>query len=287
LFAETEFFYYKNPNLKRHYLHIERHGDQYEFDWERKVVEKGPMFMRTTLRLPERTRRELETLQRLELEEEFRRRRKEAEYSTDVFISYASADSSEANQIYDAIVGRDKKAFLAGKSLKPGEDFADEIRQALISSRELWLLVSPASLKSDWVLSEWGAAWALDKKITPILHRCSPENLPDRIRRLQCIDFYKVPELVAQTFPPKEWKITQVFKPENAAKLTELDEFMSWPAHRDSKVGFIFPDPETEKRWLVYCKSYESDDSDPNLRQRHMVLIHIDDVKIRRSEGVY
>ncbi len=273
-FAETEFFYYKHPKFKRDYIHLERHADENGDEWEKEIIQKGPMFMRTTLRLPERTRRELEILRRLELEEEFKRRRKEAEYTTDVFISYASADGNEANQIYEAILARGKKAFLASKSLKPGEDFADEIRHALVSSRELWLLVSPTSLKSDWVLSEWGAAWVLDKRIVPILHRCSPEQLPDRIRRLHCIDFYKFADLIEQTFPLKEWSVTQVFKPEHEEKLKELDEFMSWPAHRDSKQGFAFPDPETEKMWLVYCKSYEHDDSDPKLRKRHMLLIH-------------
>jgi hypothetical protein len=285
-FAETEFFYYRHPKLERDYIHLERHAGKYVNEREKEIVEKGPMFMRTTLRLPERTRRELETLHRLELEEEFKRKRKEAEYTTDIFISYASADSDEATQIYDAVIAKGKKAFLASKSLKPGEDFAEEIRQALVSSRELWLLVSPTSLKSDWVLSEWGAAWALDKKIVPILHRCSPEQLPDRIRRLQCIDFYKFADLVAQTFPLKEWTVTQAFKPEQEAQLKELDEFMNWPAHRSPKQGFIFPDPETRKEWLVYCKSYESDDSDPNLLKRHIQLTHIDDMNVPRSEDV-
>lgn len=285
-FAETEFFYYRRPNSKRSYIHIERHGGEYEYDWEREIVEKGPMFMRTTLRLTERTRREMETLHRLELEEEFKRKRKEAEFNFDVFISYASADSNEANQIYEAILARGKKAFLSSKSLRPGEDFADKIREALIASRELWLLVSPTSLGSDWVVSEWGAAWALDKRIVPILHRCSPEQLPDRIRRLQCIDFYKFADLIAETFPLKEWKVTQTFKPEHEAQLKELDEFMNWPAHKDSKQGFVFPDAETGKQWLVFCKSYEPDDSDPNLRKRHMLLIHIDDMNVPRPEGV-
>src|SRR6185295_17465392 len=114
----------------------------------------------------------------------------------------------------------------------------------------------------------------------PILHRCGPEQLPDRIRRLHCIDFYKFAVLIKQTFPLKEWSVTQAFKPEHEEKLKELDEFMSWPAHRDPKQGFAYPDPESGKMWLVYCKSYEPDDSDPNLRKRHMLLIHIDDVNV-------
>jgi hypothetical protein len=46
-FAETEFFYYRRPNSERSYIHLERHGGKYKRDWEREIVEKGPMFMRT------------------------------------------------------------------------------------------------------------------------------------------------------------------------------------------------------------------------------------------------
>jgi hypothetical protein len=149
-------------------------------------------------------------------------------------------------------------------------------------------------LKSDWVLSEWGAAWALGKKIVPILHRCDPEKLPDRIRRRQCIDFYEHPELVARTFSAqadtdrssRRWAYTQVFTPAEVDKLNELDEFMSWPAHKDPKQGFIFPDPKTKKNWLAYCDSYESDDTDPTLKKRHIVLVHIDDPSVKRSDDV-
>lgn len=295
LFRETEFFYYRHPDPKqRGYIRLERHGNKYKNDRERNIVEKSPMLMRTTLGLPERTRRELEIWQRLALEEEFKRRRQEAETDFDVFISYASPDENLASQIKEAVEKAGGKAFLAPKDLTPGEDFADEIRTALRTSRELWLLVSPASLKSDWVLSEWGAAWALGKKIVPILHRCDPEKLPDRIRRRQCIDFYEHPELVARTFSAqadtdrssRRWAYTQVFTPAEVDKLNELDEFMSWPAHKDPKQGFIFPDPKTKKNWLAYCDSYESDDTDPTLKKRHIVLVHIDDPSVKRSDDV-
>ncbi|SRR5260370_30239338 len=157
LFRETEFFYYKHPDPKqRGYIHIERHDGSYENDEEKEIVEKGPMFMRTTLGLPERTRRELEIRERLTLEQEFRRRRQEAETDFDVFVSYASADEHEASQIKDAIEKAGGKAFMAPKDLTPGVDFAEEIRTALRRSNQLWLLVSPASLKSDW-LSRNGA----------------------------------------------------------------------------------------------------------------------------------
>ena len=60
------------------------------------------------------------------------------------------------------------------------------------------MLVSPESSKSEWVISEWGAAWALGKRIVPILHRCSYDALPQRLARLHCTDLHRVRELIAQ-----------------------------------------------------------------------------------------
>ena len=118
----------------------------------------------------------------------------------DVFISFSSIDKEQATEIYDAIVSAGGKAFLSAKSLSAGDDFAEEIKKRLVASRELWLLVSPNSLKSEWVLTEWGAAWALNKKIVPILYRCRPEELPDRLRIKQSIDFHQYPDLIKSVF---------------------------------------------------------------------------------------
>jgi hypothetical protein len=118
----------------------------------------------------------------------------------DVFLSYASQEAKEARTIYNFIVAAGGKAFLSEKHLKAGEDFAEAIRTALNSSTELWLLLSPNSLKSEWVISEWGAAWALGKPIVPILFQCNAAQAPDRIRRLQCVDFHRCDEVVELRF---------------------------------------------------------------------------------------
>jgi hypothetical protein len=200
LMSETDFFYYRHPKFDRDYVNIERRNGNYKWDWEREVVEKGPMFTRTKLQLSARKRTELEIWQKIEMEEAFKEHRKKILYSYDVFLSYASEDCSEARGLYEAILAAGGKAFLAEKCIRPGEDFAEEIRIALYGSRELWLLISPNSMKSEWVISEWGAGWVLKKKIIPILHRCSPESLPDRLKRRHCIDYYKFPELIQSTF---------------------------------------------------------------------------------------
>jgi hypothetical protein len=143
---------------------------------------------------------EVESAAERELLADMSSSKKEAVYPNDVFVSYSSQDQKQADNIYDAIIKAGGKVFLSGKSLNPGDDFAEKIRNQLINSRELWLLVTPNSLKSEWVLTEWGAAWLTKKKIIPIIYRCKPEDLPDRLKRIQCTDFSDYPELVRKTF---------------------------------------------------------------------------------------
>lgn len=58
IYRETKSFFYRHPRLKRDYVRIVKSPDgTYPFDWEREVVEKGPMFFETTLALSERERR--------------------------------------------------------------------------------------------------------------------------------------------------------------------------------------------------------------------------------------
>lgn len=128
----------------------------------------------------------------------------------DVFLSYASQESKQARAIYNYIVAAGGAAFLSEKHLKAGDDFAEAIRTALHSSEELWLLLSPNSLKSEWVISEWGAAWALGKPIVPILFRCNAAQAPDRIRARQCIEFDRYEELVNQRFSKRPNPLVRV-----------------------------------------------------------------------------
>lgn len=199
LMNDYERRYYKHPRYTRDYVRIVPKGDdEYNWDWEREVVEEGPEFWRFTLELSQRQRDELDAWRKVQMEEHFRQQAQQSRYTYDVFLSYANADSDEAKSIHDQIKTAKHTVFMAPKILKPGDDFAEQIRLALLGSRELWLLVSPSTSKSEWVISEWGAAWALGKRIVPILHRCPPESLPARLASLQCIDLHRVEELIRQ-----------------------------------------------------------------------------------------
>jgi len=133
-----------------------------------------------------------------------------------IFMSYSSIDKEHAGRLQRAALKKGLKIYIAEKELSGGDEFMTEIRDALLSSSELCVLVTPQSLKSTWVITEWGAAWALGKKVTPILLRCNADQLPDRLKLLECVDFHDAPRFFGAVakrigfkmpeLPPKEIK---------------------------------------------------------------------------------
>jgi hypothetical protein len=106
---------------------------------------------------------------------------------TQVFISYASRDEGIALEFTMLLERAGVVTFCAKNDLKAGDDWQESIRRALKDCSEIVFLVAPESVQSDWVLMELGAAWVLDKRITPILLYGTPDVLPDAVKRFQCV----------------------------------------------------------------------------------------------------
>lgn len=109
----------------------------------------------------------------------------------DVFLSYSSIDKDRAREVVETLEKHGLTCFLAEDSLRAGDEFSNEIREALIGAREVWFLASKNSNKSDWVQRELGAAWGLKKHIVPLLYQCAIENLPASVSDRHAIDFDK------------------------------------------------------------------------------------------------
>jgi len=75
--------------------------------------------------------------------------------------------------------------------LKSGEEVEEKIRKALVASREVCILCSKEMLKSQWALTEWGAAWVLRKHITPMPLNMTIDELPERLRAKEARYFHK------------------------------------------------------------------------------------------------
>jgi hypothetical protein len=198
--------YYKHP-LGSGYIRIptlpESHAASAAGDaedplaWQHEVVTNGPEFWRVTLKLSSQKTHELDTISKVQMEDRLRKEAEAKRYAYDVFLSYASPNIEQANVVREKLAAAGLRVFMAKKSLKGGDDFAEEIRKALLGSQLVFLLLSPTSLSSEWVTTEWGAAWVLQKRIIPILYQCAPGALPARLGKVHCVDLHDVDGLIS------------------------------------------------------------------------------------------
>jgi TIR domain-containing protein len=68
-----------------------------------------------------------------------------------VFISYAHADSAAARRIADELRKIELQVWLDASSLQPGQNWVAEIERALEEAGYLLVLLSSASMASQWV----------------------------------------------------------------------------------------------------------------------------------------
>jgi len=87
-----------------------------------------------------------------------------------VFISHSSKDAWIAQIIAEKITEIGATPWLDDKELKAGDALGDKIKQGLNVCREAVVLITPHSVKSQWVLLEIGAVWGQKKRVTPILY---------------------------------------------------------------------------------------------------------------------
>ena len=105
----------------------------------------------------------------------------------DVFVSFATTDRAVAEIAIERLRQLGLRVFASPKELQEYAEWPEVMRVVLVTSAELCLIVSKASLKKEWVLMEWGAAWATAKRITPVLVDLEVKDLPVRLKSRQCI----------------------------------------------------------------------------------------------------
>ncbi len=132
------------------------------------------------------------------------RKNKKTKFEYDLFISFSSKDQEKANKIDRAARKAELETFMAPKSIKGGEPGIEKIKEAIRESAEVVVLVSKNSLASGWVFAEWGAAWILDKYITPLLYRCDIDQIPDLIKIPQFMDLDDLDEYIQQAVGRKQ-----------------------------------------------------------------------------------
>ena len=110
----------------------------------------------------------------------------------EVFLSYSHADKVQAMAIERRIKSLGARVFRDEAKILPGAEFPEAIRTALSASAEVWLIASKSIINSDWVRTECGAAWGLQKTIVPVLLDLSHRELPAHLASTQTCDIKEV-----------------------------------------------------------------------------------------------
>ncbi|MCK4732005.1 MAG: toll/interleukin-1 receptor domain-containing protein [Methanophagales archaeon] len=86
-----------------------------------------------------------------------------------VFLSYAVADKEYAHKLHKLLSQQPNLHIFTTEALSAGEDWTSKLKDELSKCDVFVVLLSPNAIESSWVLSELGAAWALDKLIIPVV----------------------------------------------------------------------------------------------------------------------
>lgn len=105
--------------------------------------------------------------------------------SYDIFLSYSNKDKTIADDLYSRLKKAGLKCFMAEKDISVTNQWEPEIRNALRSSQNVLILITPRSNDSKWIMIEVGAAWALEKNLIPALMIVQPNELIEPISRFQ------------------------------------------------------------------------------------------------------
>jgi hypothetical protein len=126
-----------------------------------------------------------------------REKRKGKTQSYLVFISHSSADTWIVEQIEKQINALGAKTWLDKKDLKGGDALVGEIIRGIDACDEALVLVSPKSVKSQWVIYEIGAVSGQHKRVTPILNHVNHDAIAP-MKGVKSIDLNQFDEFLLQ-----------------------------------------------------------------------------------------
>jgi hypothetical protein len=104
----------------------------------------------------------------------------------DVFLSHHSGDRSWVIELKKNLEARGIKVWLDRDQIRPGNLFAEALEKGIKESRSVAIIISPESMKSDWVKAEYYRALKLATtehlQLIPVLYKQAdaPGFLEDR-----------------------------------------------------------------------------------------------------------
>ena len=85
-----------------------------------------------------------------------------------VFISHGSNDRDEANALSDYIEARGIRTWIAPRDVRPGQDYSEQLQQAIETCTAFVVLVTEKANSSPYVRAETEMAFSTSKPIFPV-----------------------------------------------------------------------------------------------------------------------
>ena len=118
---------------------------------------------------------------------------KRSKKPAEIFISHSSKNRAFVERLVGAIEAHGLKVFYSKKSIKGAQQWHDEIQTALGRCSWFVVVLSPDSIKSEWVKREF--LYALQERrykgrLMPVLRQsCKMSKLSFTLQSIQYIDF--------------------------------------------------------------------------------------------------
>ena len=115
-----------------------------------------------------------------------------------IFISHSSIDTWVARQLARYIEDLGASTFLDEADIEYGDDFEERILEAIRTSHELLVLLTPWALKRPYIWLEIGAIWGLGRRVIGVLHGLSPSELvaqdgtPALLKRIDLVELNNI-----------------------------------------------------------------------------------------------
>ena len=115
--------------------------------------------------------------------------RRKARGGYQVFVSHATADKWLAKTLCEKIEQTGATTFRDDRDIDGGDDIPERIRREIKRSKEMVVLLTPASVNRAWVLLEVGAAWVtrLRYRIIAVLCHVPIDTIPDMLASKKAI----------------------------------------------------------------------------------------------------
>lgn len=104
-----------------------------------------------------------------------------------IFISYNQADADFAAVLSNQIERAGIDTWMDKGRLRPGQDWSDEIDQAILNAYALIAVMSPEAKSSEYVTYEWSFALGAGMPVIPVLYKQT--TLHPRLARLHYLRF--------------------------------------------------------------------------------------------------